>query len=218
MEREQFDALVKKIEEVAEKQPGGYKARVLGLALLGYGYLSGILGGILGLGLVGVWLLTLGHGTGYLVSKKLLIPLVALAFVVIRAMWVRIAPPEGIPLARTDYPLLFRILDNMRSRLKGPRIHAVLLTDEFNAAVSQVPRLGILGWPKNYLILGLPLMQALSPHQLKAVLAHEYGHLSGAHGKFSAWIYRIRRTWYQLMEQFDQEERWGRGIFQKFFD
>jgi len=218
MEREQFDGLVKQLEEVAEKQPRGYKARVFGLALLGYGYLLGVLSGILGLGLVGIWLLTLGHGTGYLVAKKLLIPLVVLAFVVIRAMWVRILPPAGIPIVRKDFPLLFRVLDNMRARLKGPKIHAVLLTDEFNAAVSQVPRLGVFGWPKNYLILGLPLMQGVSPHQLKAVLAHEYGHLSGAHGKFSAWIYRIRRTWYQLMEKFDEKEQWGQGIFQKFFD
>ncbi len=218
MEREQFEVLVKKLEELAEKQPEAYKARVFGLAVLGYGYLLAVLVGILGLGIVGIWLLTLGHGTGYVVAKKLLIPLVVLAFVVIRAMWVRIAPPEGIPLNRKDFPLLFRVLDNMRARLKGPKIHTVLLTDEFNAAISQVPRLGILGWPKNYLILGLPLMQGLTPHQLKAVLAHEYGHLSGAHGKFSAWIYRIRQTWYQLMEKFDQEERWGQGIFQKFFD
>ncbi len=218
MSDEQFDSLVKRLETVAEREPLGYKARVLGLALLGYVYLFVILGGIFGLGLGSVWLFKGGHGTTLLLLKKLLVPLAVLGFVVIRAMWVRIAPPEGIHLRRNQFPALFQVLDAMRARLKGPKIHAVLLSDNFNASVSQVPRLGIFGWPKNYLVLGLPLMQAVSPQELQAILGHEYGHLSGAHGKFSAWIYRIRMTWYKLMEAFDQEDRWGKGIFQKFFD
>ncbi len=222
MSNEQFDTLVKKLEGVAKKQPLQYKVRVLGMALLGYLYLMAILVSILGVGAGAIWL-ALGwdgesSGVRSGVLGKILIALGGLAFVVLRAMWVRVPPPEGIPLQRQAFPELFRILDTMRRHLKGPKIHAVLLTDVFNASVSQNPRLGIFGWPKNFLVLGLPLLQSVSSQQLEAILAHEYGHLSGAHGKFSAWIYRIRMTWYQLMEAFDQEERWGRGIFQKFFD
>lgn len=218
MEREKFDALVADLERVAKASPASYKARVYGLAMLGYGYVFLVLAALVVLigGLV--MLAAIGKGAAFLIVKKLGIPLVFLVFVVLRAMWVRLSVPEGIELRRKDYPALFDTLDKMPRRLKGPRIHTVLLDDNFNAAISQVPRLGIFGWQKNYLILGLPLMQALSPEQLLAVIAHEYGHLSGAHGKFSAWIYRVRRTWYKLMEAFDQEQRWGKFIFSKFFD
>lgn len=47
-------------------------------------------------------------------------------------------------------------------------------------------------------------MYALSLEQFKAVLAHELGHLSGNHTRFSAWIYRIRKTWMQIYDKFHQ--------------
>jgi hypothetical protein len=59
-------------------------------------------------------------------------------------------------------------------------------------------------------------MQALSPAQFSAVLAHELGHLSGRHGRFTGWIYRVRQTWLQLMTRLERERRWGTGLFSWF--
>jgi hypothetical protein len=42
--------------------------------------------------------------------------------------------------------------------LKTASIHEVLVTPEFNASIAQVPRLGVFGWHRNYLRIGLPLM------------------------------------------------------------
>jgi Zn-dependent protease with chaperone function len=50
--------------------------------------------------------------------------------------------------------------------------------------VVQVLRFGVLGWPRNYLLLGLPLLEGFAPGELRAVLAHEFAHLSKAHGRF----------------------------------
>ncbi len=75
------------------------------------------------------------------------------------------------------------MLDGLRSRLRHPRIHRVLLTPDFNAGVMQVPRLGLLGWYRSYLFIGLPLMKSLTVEQFQAVLAHELGHLSGGHAR-----------------------------------
>jgi len=49
----------------------------------------------------------------------------------------------------------------------------------------------------------LPLAMALNVDELKAVIAHEMGHLSEAHGKFGAWIYRQRVTWHALESKFN---------------
>jgi len=54
--------------------------------------------------------------------------------------------------------------------------------------VVQSPREGIVGWPRNYLLIGLPLMKTLSVDQFEAVLAHELGHVARGHGKVSNWI------------------------------
>jgi tetratricopeptide (TPR) repeat protein len=79
--------------------------------------------------------------------------------------------------------------------------------------------LGIFGWQQNYLLLGLPLMQSLSVEQLKAVLAHELGHLSGNHSRFGAWIYRIRKTWMQIYERLHQTDQQGAAVlFNRFVE
>jgi hypothetical protein len=59
-------------------------------------------------------------------------------------------------------------------------------------------------------------MQALNPEQFRAVLAHEFGHVSANHGRFSSWIYRIRQTWGELLTRLQAENRWGVGIFVRF--
>jgi len=44
---------------------------------------------------------------------------------------------------------LFDAMDRMRERMKGPRFHHVLITDDVNAAVVQRPAFGLFGWPRN---------------------------------------------------------------------
>ena len=80
----------------------------------------------------------------------------------------------------------------------------MLVVDEVNAAVVQRPAFGLVGGPRNYLLLGLPLMEAMPPAEALAVVAHEYGHVAGSHGQFSAFIYRLRHTWGTIQAFTDQ--------------
>jgi Zn-dependent protease with chaperone function len=134
-----------------------------------------------------------------------------------RAMLARLEPPSGREITREDAPELFACIDDVRSKARAPVAHTVLITDEFNAAVVQRPRLGIFGWPHNHLILGLPLMQALDLQEFRSVLAHEFGHLSGAHGKFGAWIYRPRAGWARLAHALGHDDHGGKALFVPFF-
>jgi Zn-dependent protease with chaperone function len=215
MTQEQFDAFVARLEGDAKRDPAAYKQKVLLLGLLGYGYVFFILALVLALALA-IVLLLLTARRGGSAALRLAIPLLALGYLILRSLWVRLAPPEGLSLAARA-PALFAEIANIRRALRGPRVHEVLLTDEFNAGIVQIPRLGLFGWQKNYLLVGLPMMQALSPQQFRAVLAHEFGHLSGAHGRTGAWIYRARKSWYQLMQNLDQQQHWGVIIFRRFF-
>ena len=115
-------------------------------------------------------------------------------------------------------PKLFELIDEVCSQVDGPRLHNVLLTEDFNAGIVQTPRLGPFGWQRNHLLIGLPLLQALSPAEFRAVLGHEYGHLSGNHGRFSGWIYRVRQTWTQLLTTLHEQRRHFSFIFEWFLD
>jgi Zn-dependent protease with chaperone function len=205
MDLTKFRGLVERLEREAAGDPQGYRTRVIALAVLGYGYVVGMLAGTVA---TIVWLIRLAQ-SGY--DNALVIKLILAAglfcLLILRALWVRFPPPTGLELSRSDTPKLFPIIEEIRQALDGPRVHHVLLTTDLNAAVVQIPQLGVLGWQRNYLLLGLPLMQALGPDQFRSVLAHEFGHLSGNHGRMQGWIYRVRQTWAQLLSVLQGQRR-----------
>jgi Zn-dependent protease with chaperone function len=216
MDNAQFRALVARLEQRAAAHPGRYRSEVAGLAALGYVYVLGMLAVLLAL-LAGLILLaTQARGGGGL-AGKLAIPIVFVIYAIVRALWVRMPPPEGTRLTHGASAKLFDALNEISDSLDAPRFHDVLLTDDFNASVVQVPRLGIFGWQRNYLIIGLPLMQALTPDQFRAVLAHEMGHLSGNHSSFRGWIYRVRQTWGTMLQRLEtQGSALGQLLFTRF--
>jgi Zn-dependent protease with chaperone function len=209
---EEFESLVGRLEEQARRNPAGYKTRVLLMALLGNAYLGAMLaliGGLLAAAAVSVvWLKAAGVKIAFVVGVFL--------WMVLKALWVKVPPPEGTEITERDSPELFAMIEKIRRDLRGPRFHHVLVTDDFNAAVVQAPRLGIFGWYRNYLLIGLPLAKALSMDQFKAVLAHEFGHLAKGHGAMSNWIYRQRLRWSRLMTVLEKVESWGIVLFRPF--
>ncbi len=212
MTNDEFAALVGRLEAQAKRDPRGYETRVLLLALLGNAYLALALLLIVGLVVAAtasvIWLKALG--------VKLALVLGIFLWVVVKAMWVRIPPPEGAEITERDAPELFAMIEQLRGALHSPRFHHVLVTDDFNAGVVQAPRLGLFGGYRNYLLIGLPLMKALTAAQFKAVLAHEFGHLAKGHGRLSNWIYRQRLRWSRLMAALEQEESPGIALFRPF--
>jgi len=214
MTNEQFNALVARLEEQAIRHPFGYKLKVFLLALLGYGYL-GLMLTIL-LALFVAMLASIFFLKAFAI--KFIIPMAVFLWVVVRSMWIRITPPEGTFLKRREAPQLFTLVNDLRRRLHAPQFHHILITDEFNAAVVQVPRLGLFGWYRNYLLIGLPLMKSLTHVQFKAVLAHEFGHLAGGHGRLSNWLYRLRMSWSRLLDVLEEENSSGSFLFRPFFN
>jgi Zn-dependent protease with chaperone function len=217
MTHEEFVEKVNTLEEFAAREPSKYALRVGLLAALGYAYIILMLA-LVALLISGLLYLTFAGGHFNFYVLKVGWVLLMLAYVVVRALWVSVAPPGGVELRTEAAPRLRALVGELSEALQAPRVHRVLVNDEYNAALAQVPRLGPLGWHRNYLVLGLPLMQALPPEQFRAVIAHELGHLSGNHGRFASWIYRVRQTWFQLLVRLEQEGRWGAFVFFKFFN
>jgi Zn-dependent protease with chaperone function len=211
----QFDDLVARLEREVDHNPSLYKIKLGAFATLGYVYIFGVLA--LLITAAGAIVVAIGAGQGALLSK-LVIPLIVLVGMVLKSLWVRLEAPRGVRLTRGEHPRLFEVIDSVRQGASAPHAHEVLLTNELNAAIVQLPRLGLFGWHKNYLILGLPLLAIMSLEEFKAVLAHEFGHLSGAHGRFGAWIYRVRAGWARLSAALQQTEHWGSFLFVPFFN
>lgn len=214
MTNDDFAALVGRLESAAQRDPKAYQSRVLMLALAGNAYLAGIIALLLA-AIAGMVALV---AVLKFVAVKLAFVLGGFLVVVLRAAWIRLPPPQGIEVTRGDAPRLFDLIDDLRSALDAPPFHHVLVTDEFNAAVCQVPRFGVLAGTRNYLLLGLPMMMALTTEQFRAVLAHELGHLARGHGRIANWVYCQRRRWAQLGSALADTESRGRWLFKPLLE
>jgi Zn-dependent protease with chaperone function len=195
MEKQDYESLVWSLQSEAQDDPGMFRIKVLLISFFAYLVLFGLLF-ILLLGLY--FMFTVAPGNGHTIFE---IFFASWVLVVAPIVWltfrVFIAPlpvPQGRELTEAEAPQLFRMIADLREKMQAAPIHHVLITNEFNVAIAQCPRFGLFGGYRNYLILGLPLLDAVSAAEILAVLAHEYGHLSGGHGKLSRWIYRQRST------------------------
>jgi Zn-dependent protease with chaperone function len=223
MDEGDFKQLVARLEQESEDAPGAYRAKVAGLAVLGFGILALLLlaigGGLAGIVALVAFLAMKGGAALVLLAKAgkaiflLAVPLWYMGKSAMRALFIRLPVPQGRELRRAEAPTLFEGLDRMRKRMNGPAFHHVLLVNDVNAAVVQRPAWGLIGWPRNYLLLGLPLLECMPPREAFAVVAHEYGHLAGSHGRFSAFIYRLRITWGTIQDFTEQVEGWlGKAV------
>jgi Zn-dependent protease with chaperone function len=213
MDSEKLETLIPALEKFAAENPGAYKLRVALLAVLGYAYLLFIV--LILLAIVAVTLLY--ARLNWVVIKILWIPLV-LVGIVLRSLWITLPEPEGTELQRDQAPALFDLIHEVTTKLHGPKFHHVLVTGDFNAAVVQIPQFGMFGWLNNYLVVGLPLLRAFTPEEFRAVLAHEVGHLSGKHGSFSGWIYRVRRSWLEVLARVRYERHYASFLFEPFLN
>ena len=211
---EEFEAMSRRAEQELKHNRSVYMLKVMGLAALGYAFIFGVVALLL---IVLFWLIYLlinspARVLSFKVIALFLIPLAAIG----KSLWLKVPEPKGIAVTRNEVPELFAVIKDLSKKLHT-RVDCVLLDDQYNAAVLQIPRLGFLGFHKNILMIGLPLMLTLRPDEFKAVLAHELGHLSGNHSRSSAWIYKLRGRWGTLLNTIGKAGSLFFALFLIFF-
>lgn len=196
MERADFIHLVRLSEHASADDSKAYRRSVAAFAALGYCWVIGCF--FLGAAMLMWTLSSLVRGQFKFLYIGLVFAAGCLFWTALRALWCRFDEPQGVALLPADAPALFEALERIRKKINGPPIHRVLLNADFNAGITQLPRYGLFGGAVNYLTIGLPLLLAIDRPRFLAVMAHEYGHLRGGHGRFAAWIYRTRLSWARL--------------------
>lgn len=159
-----------------------------------YGLALGIVAGLVGIAWA-VWVF------GHRVDRLTAVSLIAAAVI----LWSIIPRPErfrtpGPALDAASNPRLFKELNDVASRVGEPMPHEVYLVPDVNAGVRE--RGGFMGiGGRRVMLLGLPLLQVLSISEMRAVLAHEFGHYYGGDTKLAPWIYKTRETIIRTISQ-----------------
>ncbi|MEU9150986.1 M48 family metallopeptidase [Streptomyces sp. NPDC048417] len=136
---------------------------------------------------------TWAHGA---VTGKIVLVSVVLAIPVVRGMFMLRTPegdgPVGLAVTEAAEPRLWALVRELAVATGTRAPDTIVLTGDVNAAVSENPRLlGLRPGPRS-LYLGVPLLTGLTEAQLRAVLAHEYGHFTGGDTRLSALVVRGR--------------------------
>ncbi|HEU5138242.1 MAG TPA: M48 family metallopeptidase [Steroidobacteraceae bacterium] len=97
---------------------------------------------------------------------------------------------EDIEITRQDQPLLFDFIDRLADEARAPRAHKVYLSARVNAAVFyDLSLLNLIIPSKKNLEIGLGLVNVVTLGELKAVLAHEFGHFAQRSMAVGRWVY-----------------------------
>jgi Zn-dependent protease with chaperone function len=97
---------------------------------------------------------------------------------------------EDVEITSADQPRLFAFLHRLADEAGAPRPHRVYLSNRVNAAVFyEISIVNLIFPTRKNLEIGLALVNALSLGELKAVLAHEFGHFAQRTMYVGRWVY-----------------------------
>lgn len=120
---------------------------------------------------------------------------------------------EDIEVRRAEEPLLFEFLDRLADEAGAPRPHRVFLSARVNAAVFyDLSILNLLLPSKKNLEIGLGLVNVLTLGELKAVLAHEFGHFAQKTMAVGRWVYIAQQIAMHVIARRDALDRILNGL------
>jgi Zn-dependent protease with chaperone function len=110
-------------------------------------------------------------------------------------------------------PALFRFLYQMADAAGAPRPHRVFLSARVNASVSyDLSILNLLIPSRKNLEIGLGLVNVLTLGELRAVLAHEFGHFAQRSMAVGRWVYIAQQVAGHLVARRDRFDRFLQGL------
>jgi Zn-dependent protease with chaperone function len=137
------------------------------------------------------------------------------AFVMLKGIFaVRNAKIEGmLELTREQQPRLFDFLYELADAAGAPRPHKVFLSERVNAAVFYDLSLFNLIFPsRKNLEIGLALVNVLNLGELRAVLAHEFGHFAQRSMAVGRWVYVAQQIAGDLVSRRDKIDSFLNGL------
>lgn len=173
-------------------------AWVLLCALIAYGlaiYLGGFITVFLGIGLVGMGLFIFFFLFKFIFSSAK-----------------KIDRSQFLEIKKEQQPELFKLIHEIIAEVKTDFPKKVYLTADVNAAVFYDATFWSMFFPvRKNLLIGLGLMNSVTNIELKAILAHEFGHFSQRSMKLGSYVFHVNKVIYNLLHENDRYEAWLNG-------
>ncbi len=118
--------------------------------------------------------------------------------------------PYRIQIYQKDYPELFKLIKEVSDSVGTHFPRKIFFRHDVNASVFYNSSFWSLFFPiKKNLDIGLGLINSVNKAELKAILAHEFGHFSQRSMKLGSYVYTVNNVIYNLVYDYD---RWDRTL------
>jgi len=120
---------------------------------------------------------------------------------------------NDIEVTAEEQPRLFEFINRLADEAGAPRAHRVFLSARVNAAVFyDLTILNLIFPSRKNLEIGLGLVNSLSLGELKAVLAHEFGHFAQRSMAVGRWVYVAQQIAAGIISKRDALDGFLRGL------
>jgi Zn-dependent protease with chaperone function len=121
--------------------------------------------------------------------------------------------PDAIEVTPAEQPRLFEFLHRLADEAGAPRPNRVYLSARVNAAVFyDLSILNLLFPSRKNLEIGLALVNVLTLSEIKAVLAHEFGHFAQRSMAIGSWVYIAQQIAAHVIARRDALDKFLRGL------
>jgi len=118
-----------------------------------------------------------------------------------------------LEITAAEQPRLFEFLHKLADRAGAPRPHKVFLSARVNAAVFyDLSVLNLVMPSRKNLEIGLGLVNALTLGEMRAVLAHEFGHFAQKSMAVGRWVYVAQQIAGHLVARRDKLDAFLNGL------
>ncbi|WP_217705437.1 M48 family metallopeptidase [Peristeroidobacter soli] len=120
---------------------------------------------------------------------------------------------DDIEVTAEQQPRLFAFINRLADEAGAPRAHRVFLSPRVNAAVFyDLTVLNLLFPSRKNLEIGLALVNTLTLGELKAVLAHEFGHFAQRSMAVGRWVYVAQQIAAHIISKRDALDSFLRAL------
>lgn len=205
------------IESLIHKFPRFYLGCLTLLALFGYAYVL-LFPLLVPVGLLNIYQLFMLGDVANWQSALTWFAIVSIAALVsYRSTQIKLKPPVGLTLTEDKAPELFELVQKHRNYFKRPAIHRIVVTAQYELDIVKTPLWALPVWSTNTMIIGLPVLQSLSPKQFECVVARRIGQFSKRYNPLTNWLYQLRAIWQQYRVSYSQQKGFGIEPLKWFF-
>ena len=184
------------IYKYAQTFPNIYAGLVLLVALAGFAYLL-LFPTLM---LMGMWTLATYAASGYSIVDIFSLAFWACvtcisAINTIYLVKIKFRDTEGVPVQSPVASKLHSLLNEFGHETRIPRIDRIIVSEQLSIDLVKTPVTPIPLWSSNTLVIGLPLMQCLSPDYFKCAVIRKLLQYSKHRHWLIKWLHQLRNIW-----------------------